>query len=54
MKVNKKIKIGDKTGKVIYIHPKKRFAVIEFKINTFLGIKKYKQAYQIINGQLFV
>lgn len=54
MKVGQKIKLGDKTGKVQYIHPKKRFVVLEFTLNTCLGVRKYKQAHQLVNGQLFI
>ena len=43
----------NKTGKVQYIHPKKRFVVLEFTLNTCLGVRKYKQAHQLVNGQLF-
>lgn len=54
MKVGQKIKLGDKTGKVQYIHPEKRFVVVEFTFNTCIGTKKYKEAQKIINGKLSV
>lgn len=54
MKIGKKLTVQGKVGEIIYIHPKKRFAVIEFTLHTCLGAKKYKEAHQLVNGQLFV
>ena len=50
----RKINIKGRTGNIIWIHPEKRFVVVEFTFNTCMGTKKYKEAQKIINGKLSV
>ena len=50
----KNIEIKGKTGNIIWIHPERRFVVIEFTFNTCMGTKKYKEAQKIISGKLSV
>lgn len=39
----KNIEIKGKTGNIIWIHPERRFVVIEFTFNTCMGTKNTKK-----------
>ena len=48
----KKIKIKGRTGNIIWIHPKKRFILVEFEIYSRFGVKKYRECFKILNGKV--
>lgn len=52
MKIGKSINIKEKTGNIIWIHPKRRFILVEFKIYSRFGTKKFRECFKIINGQI--
>ena len=50
----KKIKIKGRIGSIIWIHPKKRFILVQFKTYSRFGVKKYRECFKIINRKLLV
>lgn len=42
------------TGKIFYIHPKKRFLVVEYRVQTLMGISPpLREALRIVQGQVW-
>lgn len=39
----KKIKIKGRIGSIIWIHPRKRFILVEFETRSRFGVKKYRE-----------
>lgn len=52
MKLGKTIYFDKKIGKIIWVHPKNRFVVVEFSVMTVFGIRRYKQCFKIIQGRI--
>lgn len=50
----KKIKIKGRIGSIIWIHPKKRFILVQFKTYSRFGIKKYRECFLITRGQIII
>ena len=48
----KKIKIKGRIGSIIWIHPRKRFILVQFKTYSRFGVKKYRECFKIINGKV--
>lgn len=54
MKIGKIIKIKGKMGNIIWIHPLRRFILVEFKVYSRFGIQKFRECFKIINGQIAI
>ena len=50
----KKIKIKGRIGSIIWIHPRERFVLVEFKTYSRFGVKKYRECFKIIRGQIVI
>lgn len=50
----KTINLKGKTGEIIWVHPKNRFVLVEFKTYSRFGVKKYRECFKIINRKLLV
>lgn len=48
----KTINLKGKTGEIIWVHPRKRFVLVEFKTYSRFGVKKYRECFKIINGKV--
>ncbi len=48
----KTINFKGKTGQIIWVHPKKRFILVEFKTHSRFGVKKYRECFLIIKGRI--
>lgn len=48
----KTINLKGKTGEIIWVHPKNRFVLVEFKTCSRFGVKKYRECFKIINGKV--
>lgn len=44
-----------KIGKIVYIHPKKRFVLVEYTVKSIFGNKKHKlrECLKLVNGKIF-
>lgn len=47
MKIGKIIKIKGKMGNIIWIHPLRRFILVEFKVYSRFGIQKFRECFKI-------
>lgn len=50
----KTINFKGKTGQIIWVHPKKRFILVEFKTHSRFGVKKYRECFKIVNNKILV
>lgn len=50
----KTINLKGKTGKIIWVHPKNRFVLVEFETHSRFGVKKYRECFKIIRGQIVI
>ncbi len=42
-------------GEIVYIHPKKRFILVEYTVKSMFGNKKHKlrECLKLVNGKIF-
>lgn len=52
MKLGKQIKEQSRTGEIIWVHPKNRYALVEYKVLTPFGLKTLRECLKIVNGQI--
>ena len=48
----KTINFKGKTGQIVWVHPKKRFVLVEFETHSRFGVKKYRECFLIIKGRI--